>query len=132
MKTLNLNLQRKWFDKHLEDKDEEYRAISPHWCAALLLYRSKHKKADWWQALTNHKRLQAWEIVKMLIDGGAITFKFYDIITFPNGMTPPIPKFEKDFKGISIGIGKKEWGAPEYPVFIIECGEPKNMENLTQ
>jgi len=129
MNNLNLNLQRQWWDKHLNGKDQEYRVISPYWCAKFLMYKGEHKKAWWWELMLEHEGYNADEVMSQLIKTDEITFKQFDLLTFPNGMTPPIPKFEKDFKGLSIGIGKKEWGAPDYPVFIIDCGEPKNIVN---
>jgi len=138
MKNLNLNLQRQWWDKHLNGKDQEYRVISPSWCSRFLLRNGKDKtlkdwygQLDFWEYEKNRFKITDVGLIWLnnMIKRGSITFKQFDLCTFPNGMTPPIPKFEKDFKGLSIGIGKKDWGAPDYPVFIIDCGEPKNIVN---
>ena len=98
------------------------------------MYDGKPHNRKWWfsrYVFINNKVLDFdLGFIEKLIIQERITFKSFDLLTFPNGMTPPIPKFEKDFKGLSIGIGKNEWGAPDYPVFIIDCGEAKNIVNV--
>ena len=53
-----------------------------------------------------------------------INWRRYDTTTFSNGMTPPVPRFEIELKGISIGEGNPDWGAiPGKKYFVLELGE---------
>ena len=62
--------------------------------------------------------------VKHGIKVGAITLIKHDSITFSNGMIPPVPRFEIDKKGISIGEGNPDWGAiPGKKYFVLELGK---------
>lgn len=99
MKTLHLPLKKKWYEM-IESgvKTEEYREIKPYWV----------------------KRLT--EIVPNYDLGryGHIAKKFTHI-KFSYGYTKRTMTFE--CKGIRIGKGRPEWGAPDKEVFIIELGE---------
>jgi hypothetical protein len=46
-----------------------------------------------------------------------------DIIHFRNGYNLNCPELYVECKEISTGIGKKEWGAPKYKVFILKLGK---------
>jgi hypothetical protein len=98
MKTLHLNLKRKWFDMILSGKkQEEYREVKPHWAK---------------QLLANDK------IVK------AAKFKYFDTITFSNGYAKNRDQFSVELKGIEIREGKAEWGAKEgVKYFVLKLGK---------
>jgi hypothetical protein len=49
--------------------------------------------------------------------------KKYDIVQARNGYSKNAPMFRRKCIDIIIGIGNPEWGAPDYPVFIIKLGE---------
>ena len=119
MKTLHLNLIKKWFDMIFSGvKEEEYRDITPYWCSKFLLVicpiteKFVHYPRSWWTKqlwLSNHN---IDEVVNNL-ESGLFKYKEFDTITFSNGMTPPVPRFEIKFSGIEIKEGKPEWGAIE-------------------
>lgn len=98
-KILNLNLKKEWYDM-IESgvKKEEYREIKPYWEQRLL------------------------DVADMNEYGGVEhTFRHYDAVRFVYGYTKRNMTFE--VKGITIGKGRYEWGAPDKDVFIIELGE---------
>lgn len=99
MKILDLPLKKEWF-KMIEsgEKTEEYREIKPYWI----------------ERLTWHEAFDNW------IDPQRSP-KPYTHIRFRNGYTKSIILFE--LKGIRIGRGKPEWGAPaDKDVFILKLG----------
>ena len=125
-KTLHLNLIRKWFDmikRKVEPKKEEYRKITPYFCARFIMWCEKKETMKWWKIQESSHR----DFISFIIHNikrGTITFIHHDTITFSNGMTPPVPRFEIEKKGISIGIGNPSWGAvPGKRYFILELGE---------
>ena len=54
--------------------------------------------------------------------------KDHDLVQFRNGYQAESPKVLMNLRGISKGIGKKEWGAPDYWVFILILGEIVNKD----
>jgi hypothetical protein len=113
----------------LKDKADEYRKISPYWCAKLLMINGSRMPRAWWQ----QRNINSVEALNRLIEEGQFyveTVPFQSIV-FSNGMKPVniLPRFEKRFLGLREGIGRKKWGAPNYPVFIIKCGKPQNLVN---
>lgn len=98
-KTLFLPLKKKWYEM-IESgiKTEEYREIKPYWV----------------------KRLQ--REVYNFYDGNMVSIsKNFDAVKFSYGYTKRTMTFK--CKGIRIGKGRPEWGAPDKDVFIIELGE---------
>jgi hypothetical protein len=61
--------------------------------------------------------------IKRLANEDRIKPQKYDLVHFRNGYAPTSPSVTLQFKGIRIGIGKKKWGAPAHPVFIIKLGK---------
>jgi len=119
MKTLHLNVKRKWFDQILAgEKTEEYREFKAHWVKQFLqCYQDKRdgkskfecKKANCYSCLTRAK-------------GGR--FKKYDTVTFSNGYAKDRPQFEIELKRITIKKEKSKWGiAPSNAYFILKLGE---------
>jgi hypothetical protein len=126
---LHLIITRKWFDRHLKDKTDEYRLITPYWCAKFLTVNGSKMPRVWWQ----QRNIDSGEALEKLIDEGHYIIETvpFQSIVFSNGMKPVniLPRFEKRFFGLRIGIGRKEWGAPKHPVFILKCGKPQNLVN---
>lgn len=131
---LKLVLQRRWFCKHLEDKGEEYREITPYWANRLLTYDNEIKSSKWWFWYFHDRKMSYRLRIKRGIKIGLIKFREYDNAIFSNGMKPIeiLPRFEKPVNSMKIGIGKAEWGAPEREVFIILCGAAKNIVNVNR
>lgn len=95
MKTLHLTLEKKWFDIIASgEKKEEYREIKSYWEGRLC-----------------HP---FYPVIRQ--------FRNYEVIKFKNGYGKNAPVLTVEFKGIEIGTGKQEWGAPDCPVFIIKLG----------
>ena len=49
--------------------------------------------------------------------------KGFDLVVFKNGYQKDSPTVIFEYKGIDIGKGRKEWGAPDDDCFIIKLGE---------
>ena len=47
----------------------------------------------------------------------------YDAVEFINGYSKDSPRIMTEFKGVEVGKGRKEWGAPDYDVIKIKLGE---------
>jgi len=112
MKTLHLNLKKKWFDMILSgEKKEEYREIKPYWENRLF---SKFNNSD---------------IEKSLITKNG--FIGYSQIIFSNGYSKNRPQFVIEFKGIEIREGNPDWGAePGVKYFVLKLGSVIKTENL--
>lgn len=135
MKTLHLNLIRIWFDMiHSLIKPEEYREITPYWCAKLLLVKDAsgnyvNYPRSWWAKLlwlssSTINICNLDELIISNIESGSFKFKVHASITFSNGMTPPVPRFEIELKGIKIDTGNPEWGAePGKNYFVLKLGK---------
>lgn len=99
MKILNLVLTHKWYDMIASGtKKEEYREI----------------KKFYIDRLTDG-------MIHGTEDEPYINTKHYDYICFHRGYTKTSMLVE--LKGIRIGKGNPDWGAPEEPVFILSLGE---------
>lgn len=95
MKTLYLPLKAKWYNMiESGEKLEEYREIKDYWAKRLIDHIDNDNKT---------------------------IFTKYDNVCFRYGYTKKSMSF--DIESISIGEGKKEWGAPDYFVFIIKLGK---------
>lgn len=101
MKTLHLNLRRKWFDMILSgEKLEEYREMSVYWSDRFLI---------------NHKGV----ICK------------WDTITFSNGYAKNRNQFVIELKEIKMDMGKTQWGAELHKIyFVLYLGKIINEEQL--
>ena len=98
-KILYLPLKKEWYEM-IESgvKTEEYREIKPYW--------DKRLMRDKWNFCT---------------DSLCHIPQVFDAVKFSYGYTKRTMTFE--CKGITIGKGRKEWGAPGEDVFIIKLGE---------
>lgn len=125
--TLTLPLQRKWFEMTKEGiKTEDYREITPYWCKRLIELDEEMEYHIWIELIEdlsniNRKHKDVYECLSFY---GAKIKKFIHTkltLGYPsNDDTSRIITFEN--KGIEIGIGNPEWGAPNHPVFIIKHG----------
>lgn len=120
MRILHLVLIGKWYDMIASgEKTEEYRALTPYWCNRLI---QKYGIGYWNETFKNNsiERLsRIWD------DGIPEIFGFngirhYDIVCFHRGYTNTTMTFK--YGSLTIGKGKKKWGAPKEPVFIIKLG----------
>ena len=128
MENLQLSLKTKWFNTtDINNKDEEYRAISPFWCARLLLYNGQKRPIKFWQYMQYHFSNHFLSAIQDYINDGTITFKNYGL----NIMTLGYPKSSDTMRikifehlGISIGYGNTEWGAMKWDkYFVIKHGK---------
>lgn len=111
MKILKLTLKKKWFDMILTEsadpKRDEYREFKDYWVSRLVNKKYLHN------------------VLYYVKTKGIPTdfFNHFDAVQFTNGYSATSPTFTIECKGIKIGVGKKEWGAPNELVFIINLGE---------
>ena len=121
MRTLYLPLKKEWYEMiERGEKKEEYRLLKPYWEKRLLDYK---KLVDYYEK--HKKELVVKRLLfphRPLIENPAAAFsRGYDAVRFSYGYTNRTMTFE--CKGIEIGTGRPEWGAPDEPVFIIKLGE---------
>lgn len=131
MKTLHLILIRIWFDMIYNlIKPEEYRVITPYFCNKFLfIYGKKRSRKFWKKFFDSHIKhgFDPIESIEGYIILGNITFIDFKSVTFSNGMTPPVPRFEIELKGIEINEGKPEWGAEAgKKYFVLKLGTKLN------
>ncbi|MDR1715288.1 MAG: hypothetical protein LBS20_05545 [Prevotella sp.] len=130
MNILKLTLKKEWFQMEVDGiKKEEYREITP-----FFLSRLTNKKGTFRPEVRSeicfflrHGSEGFGFPDKAEIKRNGIEFVNYDYVEFSNGYGENVPKSMFPVNNIRIGIGKKEWGAPDYPVFIIELGAIKNL-----
>ena len=135
MATLQLNLIKNWFGLTLQGiKKEEYRNITPHWAKRLLCMENGDKLTECYSEGTIEWlciSLKRWEdidyaSIEEVLDTFHIKFKEYQNTDFRNGYKPlsVVPRFIIENKGVTIGMGKEEWGFYNiHPMFIIHHGE---------
>ena len=101
MKILDLSLTYKWYDMIASGtKREEYREIKDYWLHRLTYIRFFTGKLDSELSLAKH----------------------YDFVRFHRGQGGKLSMLI-ECKGISVGYGNPEWGAPtNKEVFIIKLG----------
>lgn len=103
------------------EKTEEYREISPYWFCRFVEYRYM---SDGFYPVEEHITMAA---AREMIEEGysaytsGLAFRNFDAVCFSYGYTRCRILFE--CKGITVGLGKPEWGAPEHEVFIIKLGK---------
>ena len=99
MKILYLPLKKEWYEMvERGEKREEYREYSSFWKKRLL------------EPYDEDDAPQPFE-----------PFKHFDAVCFSYGYTKRRMLWE--CKGITIGRGHPEWGAPDYEVFILKLGK---------
>jgi hypothetical protein len=135
MRILTLPIEKQWFDLIAQGvKLEEYRAISPHWVARLILFNEPHsfQKRTVIHSFCLHGVCAIDPNRPPLFDTIMRDFrcepKPFDAVRFVNGYAKTSPSLLVEWKGVDIGVGRKAWGAPENNVFRIKLG---NILNLT-
>jgi len=113
MKVLYLPLKKEWYEMiERGEKTEEYRERSAYWIARLF----------------EPRRMPIAYIEDRTAENpGFVVFSSlprvpirYDAVCFSYGYTKRRMTFE--YKGVTIGRGRPEWGAPDHTVFIIKLG----------
>lgn len=119
MATLYLPLKKEWYEM-IESgvKTEEYRDLSSYWISRLTRYGYEEKLNG---RLYANFLSTSPNVLKLNIEGGIMRFAEFDAVKFSYGYTKRTMTFE--CKGITIGKGKTEWGAPDNDVFIIKLGK---------
>ena len=116
MKTLKLNVTREWFNKIASgEKKEEYRELNQYYLARFArCYKAGFSPCKFAQCAHGLDSCES-----NLRDD-------YTEVEFINGYRRDARRIIVEFKGISVGYGNREWGAPDRPVFIIKLGELKS------
>lgn len=118
LRILELTVTKQWYDMISSGlKKEEYREIKRYWLSRLFE-----------PLAPNYKRLPEFAVGPSL--DSTRTQKIpaftkareFDAIRFTNGYGKSRPSMLYECKGIEVGTGRKEWGAPEERVFIIKLG----------
>lgn len=128
---LDMPLKKRWYNMiECGEKPEEYRERTAYWIVRLLEWRSIQGSLE---VVDNRitmdiirKRITMAE-ARMIVDGSidfagrTLAPKHYDAVRFSYGYTKRRMTFE--YKGLKIGKGRPEWGAPDYETFIIKLGK---------
>jgi len=108
-KTLKATLKNKWFDMiDSGEKPEEYREITQYWISRLLTDFSTDPDKN-----------------PIKLNGGSYKAIEYDEVHFFNGryFSERLRNMKLEYKGLTIGTGKQEWGAtPGANYFVIKLG----------
>lgn len=129
MKTLHLNLKKKWFDMILSgEKIEEYREIKKS-------YISKFITTKYFNNGNSRNENHVKSVIDLILEH---PFHFeknrmehFDTITFSNGYSKNRPQFVIELKGIEIREGNPKWGAePGVRYFVLKLGGVIKTENL--
>jgi hypothetical protein len=133
MKTLHLNLIKKWFDMILSGrKKEEYRSLSPYWVRRLVSFRNEVDHNDINEFISDLKNpYKRHDDVNQLMEYYEAEFKHFDNIHFKNGFArngKPAPAFDAVCRGITVAQGYRAWGADDKFCFVIKLGLITKME----
>lgn len=74
----------------------------------------KHK---WFDMIASGEKLEEYREIKPFYENRFTKYS-YDTVRFHRGYTDVVMEWKID--SIKRGIGKPEWGAPDYPVYIIK------------
>lgn len=100
MRILHLPLKKEWYEMiESGEKREEYRERSEYWKKRLIGTYKTHPKSP----------------------VSCDFLKRFDAVSFSYGYTKRRMLWE--CKGITVGRGRPEWGAPDYEVFILKLGK---------
>ncbi len=123
MKILHLTLKKKWFDMVLSGiKKEEYREVKPYWNRRLFKCTIGSTPKRYYgdcQEIVNGKVVNTFPCYGC--DHSEICL--YDAVQFRNGYQKGAQNVLVELCRINTGVGKKEWGAPEHPVYILSLGK---------
>lgn len=98
-------------------KTEEYRDLSEYWISRLTRYGEEKLNGRLYANFLSTSP----KVLKLNIEGGIMSVTKFDAVKSSYGSTKRTMTFE--CKGITIGKGKAEWGAPDNDVFIIKLGK---------
>lgn len=122
--TLNFILDHKYYELIANGpKDEEYRSINDYWVNRLFDNAVRNKtgaligRKNIVQCTLDELRRQKRDIRKEIACGNAIPKEIKTVI-FHRGYTST--RVEYPFVSVTIGRGRKEWGAPDEECFIIK------------
>lgn len=117
MRILYLPLKKEWYEMiEAGIKKEEYREFNPFWQRRLLYcYPMFDMPTDDGQCL--HEGISGCAGCTAAMGP---RFRRFDAVCFSYGYTRRRMIFE--CKGITIGQGRPEWGAPDHETFIIKLG----------
>lgn len=132
MKTLHLNLKKKWFDMILSgEKTEEYREIKDFWiqrlfeCATDLeesILQQTLSHLEFFEFLNEDKKTEDYKI--LLQNNVKQHLKHFDTITFSNGSSKTRRQFEISFNRLEISYGKQKLGAEKNKrYFVLSLGK---------
>lgn len=118
MRVLYLPLKKEWYEMiEAGIKTEEYREFKPYWVVRLLIWNTPlHILEEQRISLDSAKEICSEHIDRLLFTRPI----YYDSVCFSCGYTRRRMRFK--CKGITIGRGRPEWGAPDYDTFIIKLG----------
>lgn len=127
MKNLQLSLKRKWFEMTKSGiKTEDYREITPYWCARFLLYKEVKWSIKDYKEMLFPNNITFSESIKSY-SKTILSFAKFETNTmtlgYPkSGDTERIIKYEH--AGIEIRTGNPEWGAePDKLYFVVKHGK---------
>ena len=124
MSNTQLPLTSQWFEMtKAQIKLEDYREITPYWCARFLLWNGfKVSQQHWLRRLSDWKDMSESEGILEYIKLGLITFQYFDF----NIMTLGYPRADDserilklENKGIEIREGNPEWGAISWSKYFV-------------
>ncbi len=121
MKILNLPLKKEWYEMiERGEKLEEYRKVSAYWIQRIMEWYYQVSGLEYTSvSITKKEAEELAENVLCLPKG--LLVRHFDAVCFSYGYTKRRMMFE--CKGITIGRGRPEWGAPDYETFIIKLGK---------
>lgn len=116
-KTLTLNLKAKWYNLiESGEKKEEYRLTKDFWVKRLAKSVESYKTQIESRESVINDGLDNSDFIT------EIESKPFTKIRFVYGYQPN-HYMEFKFDSLYVGVGNKEWGAPDFDVFIIKIGE---------
>ena len=122
MKILYMPLKKQWFEMiERGEKTEEYREIKPYYIPRFFEDRLSRETIAGPLLDEFISDLRDSGNVEQTADDFGLCLKDYDAVCFSYGYTKRRMTFE--CKGITIGHGRPEWGAPNHETFIIELGK---------
>ncbi len=122
MKVLYQPLKKEWYEMiEAGIKKEEYREIKPYYIPRFFEDRLSRETIAGPLLDEFISDLRDSGNVEQAADDFGLRLKDYDTVCFSYGYTKRRMLWE--YKGITIGHGRPEWGAPDCKTFIIKLGK---------
>jgi len=86
-------------------------------------------KKQWFDMILSGEKTEEYREIKEYWNKRLLENSF-DGILFSNGYGANVPKILIELKGIQIGLGNKQWGAPDEKVYILSLGNILESKNL--